>query len=76
MRVGRCGVILHLCRVKNNDICEIAIFEPSTVFNFEYLCGIRTVQQATENAAAGDLELTADELKVIDDSYERYLANK
>jgi aryl-alcohol dehydrogenase-like predicted oxidoreductase len=40
------------------------------------LCGIRTVQQARENAAAGDLELTADELKVVDDSYERYLANR
>lgn len=38
------------------------------------LCGIRTVEQATENAAAGDLELSADELKVIDDSYGQYLA--
>ena len=38
------------------------------------LCGIRTVQQATENAAAGDIELTAEELNIIDDSYEQYVA--
>ena len=38
------------------------------------LCGIRSVQQATENAAAGEIELTADELKIIDDSYAQYLA--
>lgn len=37
------------------------------------LCGIRTVQQATENAAAGDIELSADELRIIDDSYTDYL---
>ena len=40
------------------------------------LCGVRTVEQAKENAAAGDLELTADELAVIDGSYAEYLATQ
>lgn len=40
------------------------------------LCGIRTVQQATENAAAGDLELTPEELKIIDDSYAEYVSTQ
>ncbi len=36
------------------------------------LCGIRTEEQAAQNAAAGDVELAAEDLKVIDEAYEEY----
>jgi len=38
------------------------------------LCGARTKQQAIENAAAGDLELTDAELKIIDEAIDAYHA--
>ncbi|NQU43074.1 aldo/keto reductase [bacterium] len=36
------------------------------------ICGIRTIQQAEENAAAGDVILGKDELKTIDDAIDEY----
>ena len=39
------------------------------------LVGARDERQAMENAAAGDVELTGDELKRIDDAIERYAAD-
>ncbi len=36
------------------------------------LCGARSPEQAIENAAAGDLELTGDELSRIDDALRRH----
>jgi aryl-alcohol dehydrogenase-like predicted oxidoreductase len=38
------------------------------------LCGARTPEQARENAAAGDVELSGDELKTMSDAIDAYLA--
>ena len=36
------------------------------------LVGARTAQQSRENAAAGEIELTEDELRTIDEAIETY----
>ena len=64
-----------LCEKHNADLGQIA-----AAWTFEYpgvthiLLGTRTVEQAMRNAKSGDIQLVAEDIKIINTSYEKYLS--